>query len=84
VVVYRNYRNETKIRRIRPVRFWFGKSTYHLKPGWMCTALDLDRPPVDGQHVARDFAMVGMLAWGEDQAQKLKAMQDALVIAAGG
>lgn len=83
VVVYRNYRNEVKTRRIRPVRFWFGKTTYHPKPGWVCTALDMDRLE-DGQPVTRDFSMDGFLAWGADQSRKFEDMQDALVVAAGG
>lgn len=84
VVVYRNYKDKVYTRRIRPVRFWFGKTEYHPKPGWLCTAVDVDRGLVDGNVVTRDFAMVGMLAWGSDQVQKFEAMQDALVVAAGG
>jgi hypothetical protein len=84
VVIYRNYRDEVRERHIRPVRWWFGKTEYHSKPGWVCTAVDLDRKPEDGSVVTRDFALTGFLAIGQDAVDNYRAVQAALVVAAGG
>lgn len=73
VVIYRNYRNEVRERRIRPVRWWFGTTQYHPEPGWVCTALDLER--VDA---VRDFALTGFLAVGQENVDVYRATQDAL------
>lgn len=76
-VFYENYRGERRVRRILPVRWWFGKTKYHPTPGWMCTAMDLDRPEGEGW-VQRDFALTGMLAIGQDAVDRYVAMHDAL------
>lgn len=78
VVIYRNYRNEVRERHIRPVRWWFGKTQYHPTPGWVCTAVDLDRKPEDGSVVTRDFALTGFLAVGREEVETYRATQDAL------
>jgi len=78
LVVYHNYKDEVRERRIRPIRFWYGKTKLHPKPGWVCTATDLERG------VERDFSMAGFLAWGAEAVANYKATQAALVVAAGG
>jgi len=79
VVIYRNYRDEVRERRIRPVRWWFGKTQYHPKPGWVCTAVDLER-----DEVVRDFAVTGFLAIGQEAVDAYRATQEALLVAARG
>jgi hypothetical protein len=83
-VLYRNYRDEIRVRKIRPVRWWFGKNEYHKTPGWMCTAIDLERKTADGSVVTRDFALEGFLAVGQSNIDDWRRMRDALVVAARG
>jgi hypothetical protein len=79
VVIYRNYRDEVRERRIRPVRWWFGKTKYHPEPCWFCTAVDLERKgPDEAEHVVRDFAVTGFLAIGQDAVDNYRATQEAL------
>lgn len=85
VVIYRNYRNEVRERHIRPVRWWFGKTQYHPTPGWVCTAVDLERKgPDEAEHVVRDFALTGFLAVGKEAIDTYRATQDALNAAVTG
>lgn len=54
VITYTNWRGETATRRIRPIRFFFGETTWHTQPQWLLRALDVDRD------LERDFAVSGI------------------------
>lgn len=58
VILYRNWRDETAVRRVVVVRWWFGSTQWHPEPQWLLTA---DEP---GTGKRRDFAQAGILAWG--------------------
>lgn len=42
-VTYTNWRGETAVRRIVPLRVWFGSTAWHPEPQWILTALDVDK-----------------------------------------
>lgn len=48
---YKNWRNETDIRRVKPISLWFGSTEFHKEEQWFLKAIDLDRS------VERDFAI---------------------------
>jgi predicted DNA-binding transcriptional regulator YafY len=56
---YKNHRGEEAVRRVRPIRVWFGSTAFHPGPGWLLEAWDLDR------QATRDFAMSNMLSGWE-------------------
>jgi len=61
-VTYRNWKGETRERRIVPVRVWFGTTPHHPSPQWFIHAVDVDK----GE--ARDFAMADI---GDDRYDRL-------------
>lgn len=58
-VDYTNHRGERRLRRIRPLRFFYGANEWHPVPGHMCYAMDLDG------HQFRYFALSGVHSWRE-------------------
>lgn len=66
-ILYTNWRGETAVRRICPIRstqtyvtFWFGSNKWHPEPQWLLSAVDADK----GEE--RCFALAGIKAWGEE------------------
>lgn len=55
LVVYKNYRGETAVRKISPLRLMYGATEWHPEPGWLMEAMDEDK----GQ--LRSFAMTDMI-----------------------
>lgn len=53
--LYRNHRGEEALRRVRPIRLWFGSTCYHPEPQWLLEAFDVDRM------ATRSFAMSNIL-----------------------
>jgi hypothetical protein len=53
---YRNHRGETAVRRVVPIRVWYGHTDWHPDPQWLMDAHDLDRGEV------RTFALADMVA----------------------
>ncbi len=53
--LYRNHRGDEAVRRVRPIRLYFGSTCYHPQPGWLLEGWDLDRQQT------RDYSMGGML-----------------------
>ncbi|MGE0190448.1 MAG: hypothetical protein AB7T63_00255 [Planctomycetota bacterium] len=43
VVIYKNWRGETSIRRIKPHGIWFGTTQWHPHPQWLLNAFDLEK-----------------------------------------
>jgi predicted DNA-binding transcriptional regulator YafY len=56
-IVYTNHRGETAVRKIRPVKIWFGATEYHETEQWLLQAFDLDR------QAERNFSMKDIKAW---------------------
>lgn len=57
-VEYVNHRGERATRQIVPLYLWYGATPWHPEPQWLLRVLDCEK----GQE--RDFAMVGIKAWG--------------------
>lgn len=53
-ITYTNWRGETATRRIQPIGFFYGETSWHPKPQWLLRALDVDRG------LERDFAVSGI------------------------
>lgn len=45
-VIYTNYRGEIAVRRIRPMRVYFGATEYHPEPQWLVEAMDIDKEAI--------------------------------------
>lgn len=56
-IEYTNYKDETSVRHIIPVRLYFGSTVYHPEDQWLLQAYDLDKK------AERTFAMNGVHAW---------------------
>ena len=48
---YKNWQNQTAIRRVNPIQIWYGKTEFHPTDQWFIKATDLDK------QVERDFAV---------------------------
>ncbi len=42
-MVYTNHRGETSVRRLVPIRIYFGKTEWHPADQWLLEAYDFDR-----------------------------------------
>ena len=56
-ILYTNYRGETTIRDIIPIKIWFGSTEWHPEENWLIDAYDL------GKKANRSFAMKDIKAW---------------------
>lgn len=56
-ILYTNYRGETSLRSIIPIKIWFGSTEWHTSPQWLLNALDVQK------EVERSFAMKDIKAW---------------------
>jgi len=56
-IFYKNWKGETRWRRVVPQIIWFGASPYHPAQQWFMKALDLEKQEV------RDFAMRDIKDW---------------------
>jgi len=56
-IVYTNYRGETAIRTVVPVKIWFGSCEWYPDEQWLLNAYDLDR------RADRTFALKNIKAW---------------------
>ena len=57
VIRYTNYRAETSIRRVVPIRIRFASSEWHPAEQWIMDAFDLDR------QAERSFALADVHEW---------------------
>ena len=51
IVRYTNYRGEVSVRRIRPIRVYWGSNKWHPEPQWLMDVWD------DDKHAARSMAL---------------------------
>lgn len=56
-ILYTNYRGETSVRRITPVKIWFGATDWHPESQWLLDAVDLEKK------ANRSFALKDIRAW---------------------
>ena len=56
-ILYTNYRGETAIRDIIPIKIWFGSTDWHPEEGWLMDAYDLEKK------AERSFAMKDIKSW---------------------
>jgi hypothetical protein len=40
---YKNWEGEIAVRKVLPIKLWWGKTKWHTKKGWLLKALDLDK-----------------------------------------
>lgn len=66
-VTYTNYRGETSIREIVPVRIWFGSTDWHPQPQWLLDAFDVEK------EAFRSFAMRDISDFGRENADRVSA-----------
>lgn len=57
-IVYRNYRDETAERWVRPIEVWYGATEWHPEEQWLLRAWDRDRQD------ERNFALRDVQSWG--------------------
>lgn len=57
LIDYTNYRGERRMRRIKPIKIYFGTNDYHSDPQWLLSAIDVERDEL------RDFAMAKIHSW---------------------
>lgn len=58
-ILYTNYRGETALRTVVPIRLHFGSTSWHPEPQWLMDATDVQK----GEE--RTFAMKDIRAWLE-------------------
>jgi len=56
-ILYTNYRGETAVRQIIPIKIWFGKTDWHPEEGWLLDAYDIEK------QAERSFSMKDIKAW---------------------
>jgi predicted DNA-binding transcriptional regulator YafY len=56
-ICYTNYRGETAIREIVPIKIWFGSTDWHPENGWLLDAFDIEKG------ADRSFAMKDIKSW---------------------
>lgn len=56
-ILYTNYRGETALRTIIPIKIWFGSTNWHPTPQWLLDALDMEK------QVNRSFSMKDIKTW---------------------
>lgn len=48
---YKNWEGKIAVRKVKPLKIWYGKTEWHPKEQWLLKALDLDK------NEKRDFAV---------------------------
>ena len=56
-ILYTNYRGETALRTIEPIKIWFGGTEWHPEPQWLLDAIDIEK------NDNRSFAMKDIKTW---------------------
>lgn len=55
--LYKNWKGETGIRRVYPLKIWWGKTDWHPTEQWLLDAFDIDKQDT------RSFAIADIRAW---------------------
>lgn len=56
-ILYTNYRGETAVRTVVPIKIWFGATDWHPEAQWLLDAVDLEKG------ANRSFAVKDIKAW---------------------
>jgi predicted DNA-binding transcriptional regulator YafY len=56
-IVYTNYRGETRLRRIIPIKIWYGSADWHPEEQWHLEAYDIEK------QADRSFAIKDIRTW---------------------
>jgi predicted DNA-binding transcriptional regulator YafY len=56
-ILYTNYRGETAVRSVIPIKIWFGKTDWHPEFQWLLEAFDIDK------QAERSFAVKDIKSW---------------------
>ena len=71
-ILYTNWRGETAVRRIIPSSIGTRWNKWHPESQWLLWAQDIEKSDEAKKPVFRDFAMSGILAWGDEAIAKRK------------
>lgn len=58
IIDYLNWKGERRLRKITPIRIFYGKTPYHPQEGWMMDAWDEEKQAM------RTFSMACIYKWG--------------------
>lgn len=56
-ILYTNYRGETAVRTIVPIKIWFGETDWHPEKQWLLDAYDNEK------QAERSFALKDIKTW---------------------
>ena len=56
-VKYTNWKDQTSLRKIEPIKIFFGRSEHHTDDQWLLKCFDVDK------NVERTFAMRDIHSW---------------------
>lgn len=56
-ILYTNWKGETAVRKILPVKLWYGHTEYHKEDQWLLNAIDQEK------QAPRDFALKDIKNW---------------------
>lgn len=56
-ILYTNYRGETNVRTIIPIKIWYGATDWHPEKQWLLDAVDIEKA------ANRSFALKDIKAW---------------------
>ncbi len=60
VFKYKNWRGETSIRKVMPIKIWYGSTKWHPQEGWLLKAMDLDKD------AERDFSIKDIISFEKE------------------
>lgn len=60
VFKYKNWEGKAAVRRVQPIKIWYGKTQWHPKEGWLLKAVDVEKD------AERDFAIKDIIKFIED------------------
>jgi predicted DNA-binding transcriptional regulator YafY len=56
-ILYTNYKGETAVRSIFPLKIWYGSTNWHPQPQWLLDAIECKKK------AKRTFALKDVKAW---------------------
>lgn len=77
---YVNHKGERAVRRVRPMRIWFGSTAWHPESQWLLEAFDLDRMATRDFSIAAiqfatwmpcDIPSICPVKWEEDRQRRI-------------
>ena len=59
-ILYTNYRGETAVRSILPLKIWYGSTDWHPESQWLLDAIDFEKG------ANRSFALKDIKSWSAE------------------